>query len=575
MAITHYSEFCGVGGESEGGDQVEDVETIAGANHNKDATDSFGLNFPKAQVFQEDITKLPIDKMPWAHLFTASPACPAWTTANGMRREFDRSNVEQLFVDLAKRETPKQRKRREDYRRSRLLMREIIRYLRAWHDRGRIVPIGFLENVIQVRLWHEWDAYLAEFRKMGYGTRLIAFNSMHARPPKSKRVGQSRNRAYLAWWHESIGRTPDWDKWLRPRAFCDNCGQVVEAVQVFKTPGADMGAYGSQWIYQCPNNTCRREVKPAVVPAMDEIDMTLPGIRLADRGAHRLDPLVPATMRRIATGVARYWLPVLATARRTPAGPDPLMVPVEARKGKIATSAADPMRTQTCRAETGLALPGFITPLRGGGDVDNARPLTDPLSTVTASGNHHGLVLPTLVVRNQTAPNGENRCTPASEPMRTLTASSQQGLIGAAEQLLVPYYGTADTSHPLSERPMGTLTTHDRFGVATPATTMADDFLAWERELAGASDDRLYDLLGNVWFRMLEPSEVGRAMGFRDDYKVAPRAKRRRVKLYGNAVTPCVAEIITSALVEALTGRSLETGWDTPAGAGHVSAWGV
>lgn len=522
--ITHYTEFCGVGGESEGADQVPGVKTIAGANHAKDATDSFGLNFPKAKVFQADITKLPIHKMPWAHLFTASPACPAWTTANGLKRDFDKANAENtaLFVDLAKRETPKQRKRREEYRRSRLLMREILRYLRAWFERGKVVPIGFLENVIQVRLWHEWEAYLAEFRKMGYRVRLIAFNSMHARPRRSKRVGQSRNRAYLAYWHESLGRDPDWDKWLRPQAYCHNCMQVVSPIQVFKDPTADMGAYRSQWYYRCPIVTCRRQVEPPVVPAIDEIDLSLPSVRISDRSEHRLPELVPATMRRMATGVIRYWL--------APQG-----------AGQVE------------------ALPPFITPLRGGGDKENARPVSEPLSTVTASGNHHGLVLPPLVMRNQTERAGETRCSPVTEPLRTITASSKQALISTDGNLLVPYYGSADSAQRITE-PMGTLTTRDRYGVATVGAR--NDFDLWEQELATASDDRLYELLANVLFRMLQPREVGRAMGFRDSYLVAPKAKDRQVRLFGNAVTPCVSEILTSALVECLTGVSLETGWD-------------
>lgn len=582
MAITHYTEFCGLGGESEGADQVEDVETVRGANHDKDATDSFGMNFPKAQVLQEDITKLPIDKMPWVHFFTASPACPAWTTANGMKRDFDKANAEnpRLFIDLAKSETPAQRKRREEYRRSRLLMREILRYLRAWFERGQIVPIGFLENVIQVRLWHEWDAYIAEFRKMGYKVRLIAFNSMHARPRRSKRVGQSRNRAYLAYWHESLGRDPDWDKWLRPKAWCANCMSTVDAIQTWKKPGIDMGAYGPQYIYQCPINTCRREVHPEVLPALEAIDQTLPGIRLGDRESLGMDPLVPATMERIGAGVLRYWVPELAAWLRGNT-PVPLAVPVEGRQGKIALPTSEPLpmseplRTQTCRAETGLALPGFITPLRGGGDQGRARLASEPLSTVTASGNHHGFVLPMqpLIVRNQTSPNGENRCTPSSEPMRTLTASSQQGVM-SMEQLLVPFYSSAETASPASE-PVGTLTTHDRYGVMNAAgvESYADDFAAWEQELASATITGLYELLANVWFRMLEPHEVGKAMGFPDDYKVAPKAKRRRVRLYGNAVTPCVSEILTCALVECLTGVSLETGWDLQP-VGHLSQWG-
>lgn len=96
-----------------------------------------------------------------------------------------------------------------------------------------------------------------------------------------------------------------------------------------------------------------------------------------------------------------------------------LLIPVEGRDGKVAAHVASPMRTQTARHETALVVPyysaadtarpagtpvgtlttrdryglAFIAELRGGGST--ARPVTDPLATVCANGNHHGLVQPT------------------------------------------------------------------------------------------------------------------------------------------------------------------------------------
>jgi DNA (cytosine-5)-methyltransferase 1 len=63
--------------------------------------------------------------------------------------------------------------------------------------------------------------------------------------------------------------------------------------------------------------------------------------------------------------------------------------------------------------------------------------------------------------------------------------------------------------------------------------------------------------VNDVLFRMLEPHEIGRGMAFADDYVVVG-SKRDRVRQYGNAVTPPVAELIVSALVEAITGDELE-----------------
>jgi len=44
---------------------------------------------------------------------------------------------------------------------------------------------------------------------------------------------------------------------------------------------------------------------------------------------------------------------------------------------------------------------------------------------------------------------------------------------------------------------------------------------------------------------------------YSDGYRTVDTSKRVRVRLFGNAVTPPAAEVITSALVECLTGEDL------------------
>ncbi|HEY9374985.1 DNA cytosine methyltransferase, partial [Streptomyces sp.] len=192
-----------------------------------------------------------------------------------------------------------------------------------------------------------------------------------------------------------------------------------------------------------------------------------------------------------------------------------------------------PLRTQTARNETGLAWLPFIAELRGGSS--DARSVGDSLATVTASGNHHGLVTPPgFVMRNNTPRGGAaHLCTPFDEPMRALTTAGHQSLI-TWETLLVPYYGKGN-ARPVGE-PIGTLTTRDKYAVI----------------------NTLDDIdINDVLFRMLEPHEIGRAMAFADAYTVIG-SKREKVRQYGNAVTPPVAELLVSALVEAITGEPLE-----------------
>lgn len=89
-----------------------------------------------------------------------------------------------------------------------------------------------------------------------------------------------------------------------------------------------------------------------------------------------------------------------------------LLIPVEGRDGKRAAAVEEPMRTQTTRNETGLLVPYYsssetakptsdpigtlttvdryaLVTLRG---TNAPKPVTAPLDTVAASGNHHGLM---------------------------------------------------------------------------------------------------------------------------------------------------------------------------------------
>jgi DNA (cytosine-5)-methyltransferase 1 len=118
---------------------------------------------------------------------------------------------------------------------------------------------------------------------------------------------------------------------------------------------------------------------------------------------------------------------------------------------------------------------------------------------------HHGLAFSSewhaLLMRNNEG--GSEMSTPVSEYMRTLTTKGHQSLI------------------------------------------------EWRQRLGEQID------VQDVLFRMLEPHEIQRGMAFADQY-IVTGSKRDQVQQLGNAVTPPVAELIVSALVETITGEQLE-----------------
>ncbi|MBF6388172.1 DNA cytosine methyltransferase [Nocardia farcinica] len=559
MTLTVMDWFCGAGGSSQGLHVIPGVHVGWAANHWEKAIESHSANFPFTDHWIGDIRDEPVEGWPIADIFWASPECPQWSAARGKKQTYQHSLQGELFDA-----DPRGKKARDAAERSRALMEEVPLYLEGVIRRGGRVWAGVVENVVEVRKWDQWDRWLNRIRRLGYRVRVIALNSMHAQPGRTPAAPQSRDRLYVAYWHESIAREPDWDKWLRPMAYCEVCDEWVQAVQAWKKPGADMGRYRAQYTYRCPRVKCRNAVlEPPAVPAAAAIDWSLPGTRIGDRET----PLAEKTMERIRIGLRRYavdtplmvpaggtwrddatpvaypmaarttrendgvaipapFLALLRSGRPRTIGLDeqlativadgsghglvtpPLVVPMEGREGKQAQPASMPLRTQTARAETGLAFLPFVTELRGGGS--DARSVRESLATVTASGNHHGLVTP-----------------PAGMPPEVWRS------------MLLPYYGTA-RPRPVGE-PVGALTSRDRYALV--------DVI---------SEQHIED----VRFRMLEPHEIGRAMAFGEGYVVVG-SKRDKVRQYGNAVTPPCAEVIVSALVEAITGEEIER-WPSP-----------
>ncbi|GAB3365747.1 DNA cytosine methyltransferase [Amycolatopsis echigonensis] len=520
MTFTLYDEFAGFGGSSQGAAAVPGVELMLAANHNPLAVDVHALNFPKADHYCGDIAKADIAGFPRADLFWSSPSCPPWTDARGVKRDFDRSTQGVLF-DLARGPVATD----PNVARARALMEEVPRYLQAMRRKGKPVLAGVVENVVQVRKWDQFARWRREIEAEGYRTRLVALNSMHVTAAGTGRVAQSRDRFYMPFWLADLGRNPDWDKWLRPRAYCLGCDEVVDAVQVFKKTGVDMGRYGiktGQYVYRCPRSSCRHQVvEPDVLPASTVIDWSLhPGQKIGERvdGKGRPDPLAEATLARIEAGLRRHARPLLTPAggtwrhdatsidmpmpTRTTRDTDalvvpPLVVPVAKRAGvDTATSVQQPLRTQTCRRETAMVIPPFVSLLRGGGSKTTAYPVHGPLPTVSAQGNHHGLVRP--------------------DPKAT--------------SMLLAYYSNGP-ARPVSE-PVGTLTTKDRYALVS--------------DTRGAVEQ--------CTFRMLAPHEIAAGMGFAKDYQVKG-SNRDQVRGYGNAVTPPAAEILVSALVETISGE--------------------
>lgn len=190
-----------------------------------------------------------------------------------------------------------------------------------------------VENVVEVTRWAPFAAWLMAMESLGYRYRLLMLNSMHA-GLRGPAASQSRDRFYAVFWQSDVP-APDLDAVVAPQGL----------TQVFKKSsgtGWGVGKYGAQYVYVDGAGTV---IEPKTPSAADIIDWSDTGTAI---GARRR-PLRPRTMGKIRDGMEKHW-----------------------------------------GSDTGERAP-FIAELRGGGST--TRSALMPLSTVTASGTHHGLVM--------------------------------------------------------------------------------------------------------------------------------------------------------------------------------------
>lgn len=564
MTLTLSDYFCGAGGSSSGAEQVPGVRVRIAANHWDLAVQTHNANFPHADHDKADISGIDPRRHPYTDIGWFSPECTNWSVAKGVKQTYDGRPVQPDLFAEDDEPLPD-----EAAQRSRMLMQDVPRFTEVHHYRAVIV-----ENVTDILKWEHLNVWLARMTNMGYRHRTVVLNSAFA-VALGPGAPQLRDRVYFVFWRSEY-REPDFAKWTRPRAYCQTCGSDVDAVQVTKPGKPRAMRYGQQYFYRCPRLSCRGvAVQPYALPAAAAIDWSLSGQRIGDR----TKPLQPKTMARIEAGLRRYARPVLAPAGGTwndtastidepmrarttrendgiacppfltllrsdrnrtigmdeplativadgsnhaMVDPQAMLVPLEARDGKLPRGVDVPMRSQTARAQDAI-----VVPLRNNGVAKEAA--DHPLLTFAAGGTHQALVMRNNNVRGDQG----YLSTPAAEPLRSVTTAGHQSLIRWDDQLM-PYDGKGLRPVRL---PMPSQTTIQGDALVGPAVAVED-----------------------CTFRMLEVAEIHRGMAFLDDYELPYGSKRERVRLLGNAVTPPAARDLVAAVVESITGQPVEIG---------------
>jgi len=218
----------------------------------------------------------------------------------------------------------------------------------------------------------------------------------------------------------------------------------------------------------------------------------------------------------------------------------------------------------------------YIVPLRGTSKAHRSvHSIHAPLSTISAQGTHHGLVIPSLInTRNGERKGQTPRTHDIRAPLPTVTAQGSQG--GLAAIFLAKHY-TGVVGHRV-DRPLGTITARDHHSVVqvgleqpplnierarkTAAFIVAHygnerDGQSLKKPLRTIPTVDRFGLVtvelegvpwvvGDIGFRMLSAPELALAQGFGPDMILMGNQKQQ-VAGIGNSVSPPVA----AALIEA------------------------
>lgn len=273
--------------------------------------------------------------------------------------------------------------------------------------------------------------------------------------------------------------------------------------------------------------------------AAECIDWSLPCPSIFDRKK----PLAEATLRRIAKGIRKFVIE---------AG-DPFIVTCNHGGQEFrGCDLRQPMKTVTAARDAhGLVMP-FLSKYYGGVVGTSVQ---KPAPTVTAI-DHSAIVAPFLT-KYHGAKAAETRGQTVNEPLRTMDTQNRFGL---AVPFLSKFYGTNVGSD--IQNPMPTITATGQHiaevraflvkyygcGIGQNCKTPVHTVTVKDRMGLVAVSGVDYQIV-DIGLRMLQPRELARAQGFADSY-VLTGNKTDQVAKLGNSVCPPIAKAIIEANVK-------------------------
>lgn len=445
--------FCGAGGSSTGAEQIPGVTVRMAANHWRLAIDTHQANHPDTAHDCADISQVEPSRYPTTDILWASPECTNHSVAKGISRQRRAEARQRDLLGLLEDPLPDDAAVRSratmwdvlrfaEVHRYRAIITENVvdaakwELMPAW--RMGLANLGYDYRFVFLNSAHaqRFGAPAPQSRDRMY---VVAWRKGE-RAPDFEAITRPRCWCVEHGWVDGrqSWKRQDREPWGRYGAqyvyTCThaNCGRVVEPWT--------MGAYTAiDW--DIPAERIGDRAKPLAEKTMRRIREGLRRYGMAEPLIQRINNQGEASMAHLSspvsepmrtltasgsqaildpTGVlidAVHGSPVITTTDEpmrtlTTAYTRGLLIPTEGRDGKRARSDVEPLRTQTTRNETGLLMPYYgatksakptSEPMGTLTTTDRyalvtmrqhmgARPVTEPIPTISAGGNHHALM---------------------------------------------------------------------------------------------------------------------------------------------------------------------------------------
>jgi DNA (cytosine-5)-methyltransferase 1 len=466
--------FCGAGGTTEGARRSGVVDVVLAINHWQIAIQSHSANHPDTRHVCADIDHVnPRDYRDMGiDVLLASPECVFHSHARGGKPVDDQRRATAWCVPRWAEEI-----------RPKWIVVENVREFEQW------APLGVDNRPLKSRKGEIFQAWVAAIRALNYHVEWKLLNAA------DYGAATKRIRLFVVARRGASTQPIPWPVISHPRERWTPASEIID------------------WSIPCPSIFTRK--RPLAEKTLRRIEIGLRKFCGPDakpfivklRGTNNASPIGEP-------------LPTITAGGKHAALAQPFLVgaggPIYAAKPR---SVREPLNTVICQNHVGLVAPFQLQLIgRGAGRVKS---INEPIPTVIASRENHGIVAPFIVPHFGERDGQVPRSHSIAEPLPTVTG---QGAGSVVLPFLTEFYGTGG-ARSVAE-PLSTVTTKHRHGLVL-----------------------LMQELGivDIGFRMLEPVELAAAQGFPRDYRLFGN-KSDQIKQIGNSVCTAVAEAICSSI---------------------------